>query len=98
MTSTEKLSEVIGGIHAKQEHLSRQFTGPGGQTVDRVRIFKSTITLQDSGLQLYERDTGSSFIVGHLTSGKLGSNLSPQPHLGDSRGSWQAMNITGLDI
>jgi hypothetical protein len=94
----DKLGEILGGLSSKQDHISRQFTGPGGQIVDRFEFFSEKLQLQDSGLRIYKQGLGSSFIIGHSTLGKIGSGLSPQPYIGDSRTGWSQIGPSGVKI
>jgi hypothetical protein len=82
---TTELGEVIGTSIANTNILARQI-GDVGDVVYRLDFYPESVALDDSYFKLVKRDIGSSFVFGHQTWGKIGSNLSPQPYIGDSRG------------
>ncbi len=72
MTDLEKLGELLGNNIQDTRHLQRQFIGPAGAVIDRPEFYFDKTTLQDSGLRIFNLDLGSSFILGHISLGRLG--------------------------
>ena len=68
--------------------------GAGTDTITRLDIYFDVITFEDSGLRIYERGLGSSFVLGVNPWGMLGSGF-----LGDNGITpWTQIGPSGLLI
>lgn len=93
-----RLSEIIASEISRRTDNERQLGELQTGVLTRYEYFKDRFILQDSGLRIYEQGLGSSFIVGHIELGKIGTGHTPQPYLGDSRTGWDLIGPSGLVI
>lgn len=92
------VAEVIASNIRREHALERSLASEPSGVLIRFDFYRDRFDLQDSGLKIYERTIGSSFVLAHSEQGKLGSDLSPQPYLGSSIGTWTEITVGGLSI
>lgn len=86
MKKITELGEVIGATISDKDEIARHI-GDVGNVIFRMDFYSDNPLIDDTYFKLSKRDIGSSFVIGHDVWGKIGSELSPQPYLGDSRGA-----------
>ena len=94
---TVTVADIIAGGINRERSLERRLSPESSGVLVRFDFYRERFDMQDSGLDISERDLGSAFILGHDSKGLLGIN-SPQSYLGSDFGPWKKITINGLDI
>jgi hypothetical protein len=81
------LGEVLG-THISDKDRIKRAVRESGAPIYIFHYFREEVLPDDTYIKVENRSIGSSFVLGHASYGELGTGQSPQPYLGDSRGSW----------
>lgn len=86
-----ELGDVLGAQIKETDNIKRQMSAGIGVPV-YLQVFDDDIKPIHTFTKVDDRGVGSSFVIGDSKYGKLGTGLSPQPYLGDSRVStWRSL-------
>ena len=89
MTQTDVLNREAYRVKTHE----RSFGG-GQDTITRLDVYFDVINFQDSGLRIYSRGLGSSFVLDYDPWGRLGSGYLDENGVSD----WAQIGPSGLVI